>query len=399
MGVKSSRAKTKQEYWKIVNKQKKQFLESKNLQSSLPQEWRSALFDLLDKVSDSCWATPVRSLVYTWNQISDHKWRSNALWFDYLQNSKAGRTSTKAIPDNLSSFKIAIPALHLSSFEVKSLLHFVKQHLENPREHLIAAMIRSFVQSMQMSYLGNSNDVRVLAESHDPTSQLNRLTNEVLEFCGIVRMAFCHYYEGTEIARQLRDDSEELHDFLIDSILQPQVHQILIHAHSIAIAPEQDRCRRQQAHFSHLTCADVGIEPQFQLDVLLNRPTAYLDAIERLREIAGVNSPHSKLQCLKDTTREILNCIDEYWRDKEVSREHLEITSDQILSLFIYLALKSRLSDLSSHVWYVQTFTRKTLQLSSIGYYLTTLEAALLQLDELDDATVHQLKHEAANLT
>mmetsp|Transcript_13366 Transcript_13366/g.25117 ORF Transcript_13366/g.25117 Transcript_13366/m.25117 type:complete len:396 (+) Transcript_13366:2115-3302(+) len=393
MGAKSSRAKTKQEYWRIVNKQKKQFLESRNLQSSLPQEWRSALLELLDQVSESCWVHSVRNLVYSWNQISDHKWRSNALWFDYLQNSKSSRKTTMMMPTNLSSFKVAIPALHPSSFEVKSLMHFVKQHLENPKEHLIAAMIRAFVQSMQLNYLGNTNDVRVLAESEDPNNQLKRLTSEVLEFCSIVRLAFCHYYEGTEVARQLRDDSEELHDLLIDSILQPQVHQILIHAHSVANAAEQEKCRKQQLQFNYLTCSDVGIEPQFQLDVLLNRSTAYVGAVEKLREIVGISSPHSKLQCLKDTTREILNCIDEYWEDREVSREHLEITSDQILSLFIYLTLKSRLSDLSSHVWYVQTFTRKTLQLSSIGYYLTTLEAALLQVLELKESNLQELQH------
>jgi hypothetical protein len=391
MGGRSSHSKTKEEYWRIVNKQKKQFLESRNLQSSLPQEWRNALHELLDQVSDSCWVRPIRVLVATWNQVSDHKWRSNALWFDYLQNCKASRKTTHVLSDNLSSFKIAIPALHPSSFEVKNLLHFVKQHLESPKEHLVAAMIRVFVQTMQLNYLGNTNDVRVLAETEDPTRQLNRLTSEVLEFCSIVRMAFCHYYEGTEVARQLRDDSEELHDLLIDAILQPQVHQILIHAYNVANSAELNTFRKQQNLFGYLTCAECGIGPQFQLDVLLERPLAYVGAIESLRELAALSSPHSKLQKLKDTTREILNCIDEYWLDREVSREHLEITSDQILSLFIYLTLKSRLFDLSAHVWYIQTFTRKTLQLSSIGYYLTTLEAALLQVMELEEAALQQL--------
>lgn len=393
MGGKSSRSKTKQEYWRIVNKQKKQFLESRNLQSSLPQEWRTAILELIDQVEDHCWVNPVRSLVSSWNQISDHKWRSNAVWFDYLQNSKGSRKTIMVDPSNLSSFKVAIPALHPSSFEANSLVHFVKHHLENPKEHLIAAIIRAFVQSMQLNYLGNSNDVRVLAETEDPCEQLKRLTKEVLDFCGIVRLAFCHYYEGTEVARQLRDDSEELHDLLIDSILQPQVHQILIHAHSIANAAEQEKCHKQQLRFSYLTCGDVGIDPQFRLDVLLNRPDAYSEAVSTLRTIVTLASPHSKLQCLKDITREILNCIDEYWEDKEVSRKDLEITSDQILNLFLYLTLKSRLAELSSHVWYVQTFTRKTLQLSSIGYYLTTLEAALLQIQELEESTLQELRH------
>jgi hypothetical protein len=174
-------------------------------------------------------------------------------------------------------------------------------------------MIRTFIHSMQLTYLGNSDNVSVLAEAPDPVSQLHQLTIEVLEFSSIVRTAFYLYYAGTEVARQLRDDAEELHDLVTDAILQPPVHTILVHAYSLAHAMDIAQCRQQINSYSYLTCAQVGIEPQFQLDLLLHSPSVYTGAVSRLKELAEICSPHSKLQCLKDITREILNSIDDYW--------------------------------------------------------------------------------------
>ena len=76
---------------------------------------------------------------------------------------------------------------------------------------------------------------------------------------------------------------------------------------------------------------------------------------------------------------EITNCVNYCWEGMEnyISPTLLNINADELMSIFIYIALKSQMPDLLIHKKIISEFTTKTTKQSTIGYYNITLEAAI----------------------
>ena len=147
--------------------------------------------------------------------------------------------------------------------------------------------------------------------------------------------------------------------------------------------------------YSNLHCCDLGIELKFQIDIPRDKNTevGYAKAISKLRELECSYSPLKKLEIIIATTRLICECVDDYWKDDpSMNRENLVIDADQVLSIFLYIVIKAKIINLKGHVNLIYDFGRKIIQNGQMGYYVTTIEACILQVEAMGSDLLNMIK-------
>mmetsp|Transcript_4981 Transcript_4981/g.4900 ORF Transcript_4981/g.4900 Transcript_4981/m.4900 type:complete len:175 (+) Transcript_4981:730-1254(+) len=157
----------------------------------------------------------------------------------------------------------------------------------------------------------------------------------------------------------------------------------------------EEKYRQQLETFGNLSCADLGLETPFQLDVERGKgiDQGYQKAIDKLKEIEQSYSPLNKVNVIISTTRLICECVDDYWRDDpDINPKELVIDADQILSIFLYIVLKAKIYNLRGHVKLIYEFGRRIVQHGSMGYYVTTLEACIEQIESLGPDLLDKIK-------
>jgi len=84
------------------------------------------------------------------------------------------------------------------------------------------------------------------------------------------------------------------------------------------------------------------------------------------------------MRCITQTTKFIVNCIDEFWKDIPlVDNKKLTLDADELLLIFLYVVLRSKLSELYGHLKLINEFSTDTLRRSKLGYSTSTLEVAI----------------------
>jgi hypothetical protein len=114
----------------------------------------------------------------------------------------------------------------------------------------------------------------------------------------------------------------------------------------------------------------------------------YTAAIKKLREISTSESPTQKLKCIGTLNDTICECVDQFWEGIDVDREDVFIDADQLLSIFIYVILHSRICDLFSSLSFVNEFTTHSTKAHLVGYNLASIQACLYHILTMDKSQV-----------
>jgi len=69
--------------------------------------------------------------------------------------------------------------------------------------------------------------------------------------------------------------------------------------------------------------------------------------------------------------------IDAFWNDVPVEPCNLEIDSENLNSIAIYLALESQLSVLLIDILFIENFVSKAIMFTNRAYYMTVLHSAM----------------------
>ncbi|CDW82331.1 UNKNOWN [Stylonychia lemnae] len=133
----------------------------------------------------------------------------------------------------------------------------------------------------------------------------------------------------------------------------------------------------------------MGVNDEFMITTNLikerikNKP--FMDAILNVRSLRDYETPIDKMRCITQTSKYIVNCIDVFWKDIPlVDKRKLTLDADELLMIFIYVTLRSKLSELFSHLKLINEFSTDTLRRSKLGYYTSTIEVAAQQVMNLD---------------
>ncbi len=359
-----------------------------------------SLISAAEKVPYAIWTKSIHDMLNRWYSVSDHKWRSNLLWYDYYHNYKEKNVT---VDTQVTITCIRIPVAPAENcFEAQSMVDFLRGHLQFRTEHFISGMIGDFIQSFCKSYIdvdsGNSPSSEFLLADHvldDLKLWSERATKEVQNFVYLAVSAMISYYGGA-ISTLMKDKVGDLYDLILEEIFSDSpIHSILMKIYESESANEEKLLQDKIIEHRSLQTSDLGIEPPFQLDIL--NPTspklAYFKAIEELRNLETIHSPLQKVDCILRVTRMICESVDDYWRDlPDIDPSQLMINSDQILSLFLYIIIRSDIYNLSGHIKLINHFVRKEIRQSNRGYYVATIEAAIEEIITMNPIKLQKLK-------
>jgi hypothetical protein len=60
-----------------------------------------------------------------------------------------------------------------------------------------------------------------------------------------------------------------------------------------------------------------------------------------------------------------------------IDKKKLTLDADQLLMIFIFVTIRSKVSELLGHLKLINEFSTDTLRQSKLGYYASTLEVAI----------------------
>ena len=111
----------------------------------------------------------------------------------------------------------------------------------------------------------------------------------------------------------------------------------------------------------------------------------YETAIELLKQIRKYKTPFEKMMIIASISNEITDCINDFWADMDqyIKYDFLNIEAEQIMTIFIYIVIKSGITDIAVHCKMIKLFTTCITKTSMIGYYYSTVEASISYIQTL----------------
>ena len=115
----------------------------------------------------------------------------------------------------------------------------------------------------------------------------------------------------------------------------------------------------------------------------------YETAIQLIKQIKKYKTPFEKMMIIANISNEITDCINDFWQEMEeyIKKDYLSIEAEQIMTIFIYIIIKSGIIDIFVHCKLIKLFTTCTTKSSMIGYYYSTVEASITYIKTLKDTS------------
>jgi hypothetical protein len=116
-------------------------------------------------------------------------------------------------------------------------------------------------------------------------------------------------------------------------------------------------------------------------------PEPYDTAIGLLEQIEKYKTPFEKMMIIANISNEITESINDFWQimERYIKKDYLSIEAEQIMTIFIYVIIKSGISNIFVHCKMIKLFTTCTTKSSMIGYYYSTVEAGITYIKNLKD--------------
>jgi hypothetical protein len=85
-----------------------------------------------------------------------------------------------------------------------------------------------------------------------------------------------------------------------------------------------------------------------------------------------------------------------FWEGVDVKKDKLQLDSDQMIMLFVYITCLARIKNLLAHIQFCKEFSTPYITQTRFGYCMTTMEVALMLLaDEKDLVSLDPVLEEA----
>jgi hypothetical protein len=131
------------------------------------------------------------------------------------------------------------------------------------------------------------------------------------------------------------------------------------------------------------SCKNINFKNKYQVKT----SHSYEAAIKLLKTISKYKVPFEKMMLIATISTEITECVNNYWKEFEnvITSSLLNIDADDLMTIFIYIIIKSNMSELLIHSKFIKEFTTSTTRSTMMGYYYTTLEASLIYILSIRD--------------
>ena len=120
----------------------------------------------------------------------------------------------------------------------------------------------------------------------------------------------------------------------------------------------------------------IHLKKEFQKDSVY---FAYDTAVKLFKNIKFNKKPFEKLLILASIGNELTDCVNHFWKGMQnyIPQNYLSLNSDDLLVLFIYILIQAQTPEIILHKFIMETFISNNTKSTMVGYYLTTLQAAI----------------------
>jgi len=133
----------------------------------------------------------------------------------------------------------------------------------------------------------------------------------------------------------------------------------------------------------------IGLKNENITETINNKqiPIPYGSGINLLKSIKKFKTPFEKMMIIASISDKITECATDFWKDMEkyIKKDLLCIEADELMTIFLFIIIKSKMPELVIFAKMIKNFTTSTTRGTMIGYYYTTLEATIAYIEELKD--------------
>lgn len=122
---------------------------------------------------------------------------------------------------------------------------------------------------------------------------------------------------------------------------------------------------------------------------LQKRP--FYDAILKLKEIDSRQGPMMKVRLLEQVNQMIKDYINKFWEGIPINEQHLTITQDTKIPIYIYIVIKAKLVNLAAHIKFIQEFTTSYVHENNLGSNLALYESAMTIVADTKRNTIYNV--------
>jgi len=177
-------------------------------------------------------------------------------------------------------------------------------------------------------------------------------------------------------------------DAMYEALLDREPNVILDYYHMKFARQDHAICSLSEAVASRLTPAHMEVSSKFWLITKNGHmPPPYCAAISILQQLPHARSPLAKVAVVKDAARSICMSIEQFW---DVNRadfprgEDPSVSADDLVAIFSYVIIKSKVQLLYSESQYICDFISDRNLMGETGYLITTLQCCCISLASLE---------------
>ena len=356
--------------------------------------------------------------------------KDDELDYEKQLKSRLSRNSSIAYDDNIVRSLIIIEDLpeeeineeQNSSNEQKkrrkkviNLIKLIKSQIEE-KNHPINIVISIFEKHIS-SLIENLSKVYEGQPKTDIEKLNSTIFTNIQKFAVKIHTAVKLFYSRVINLECFSEEKDELINVIMTIIFNTgSIYNKIFHLLTMQYNEDINDFRDKLSLFKDLKPKDIQIEDKFCLDentkklidelknkngeknLTLSSNIIFIDdklegyetAINKLLTLPTIKSPYKKMMLIASISTEITECVNSYWAGMEnmlPSPGYLQVNSDELLKIFIFIVAHTQLSDLFINAKFVQNFTFSLTKSSMIGFYNSTLDAAInyIQIKLLED--------------
>lgn len=282
----------------------------------------------------------------------------------------------------------------LQELHFKELFKILQIHFTNPAHPIFLAKTlyrEYFLQKYQKKMEGifNYND----NENHEQIKKiLSLLVRDFKTFANIFSETIIHFYNLIKYNVLFKDSClitrDMIYNLTLNGLYFEEIFEFLEKIHKKMLSKDLAILKEKFDMMGQRNPENFGISPKFCLneksfEKFHQKPIQddyifipYIKTVECLKEIMLLKSPTQKLEQIFKTVDMLFQEIKEFYEGfNEIMEE--EISGDDMLSLFIFIIVKSNIPELLIHCKILDLFMTNN-QINSItGYYVSTIQVAL----------------------
>ena len=313
--------------------------------------------------------------------------------------------------------------------ELNKLLNIIQNHI-NEDKHPFNILIQEFISLV-------INEISCIIEQYKTSKHFKNINNHYTLIIELIKVFILKFHSALKLflaytidMRLFKEERDEGINLITSLIFKDnnKLYSNLYNLYKIIMKHELSTFKSLLSEKEFCTPTDLGIKQRFslneqtkkiQLDIIdkeinrltknikenlnltnklhhlnhlktqilnLNTNNPYSKVIEKLKDIKFEKVPYKKLIRIANLSKEIETSLNDFWKYtiKFLDVDELNIDSDTIMSIFIYITVKAKEPDLLIQLIFIDHFVTALSKNDMNGYYYSTLVASISYIKNIN---------------